>query len=228
MRRILSLLAALLVLEGCGGQPEPERRAPEPGKSRSPMADDTRPVIAAFGDSLTEGFGVDPAHSYPSILQREMDARGYPYRVVNLGVSGDTTTNGVARLSTVLALKPAIVVLEFGANDGLRGLPVARARANLETMITALAGGGATVVLAGMTLPPNYGAGYIREFERMYRELAAKHRLALIPFLLEGVGGTEVYMQGDGLHPNAEGSAKVAQNVLKVLEPLLRSRRDAA
>lgn len=185
-------------------------------------------MIAAFGDSLTEGFAVDPARSYPAVLQRELDARGYGYRVVNMGVSGDTTTDGLARLSSVQALQPEIVILEFGANDGLRGLPVARARANLEKMIVALRGSGATVILAGMTLPPNYGPDYIRGFEQMYRELAAKHKLPLIPFLLEGVGGSELYMQRDGLHPNAEGNVKVAHSVLETLEPLLKTRRGAA
>jgi acyl-CoA thioesterase I len=221
------LLAAMAVFLGCGGGPAPERRNPVQEAPRNFRPDDNRPVIAAFGDSLTEGFAVDPERSYPAVLQRELDARGYGYRVVNMGVSGDTTTDGLARLPTVLNLHPEIVVLEFGANDGLRGLPIARARANLEQMIVALRESGATVVLAGMTLPPNYGPDYIREFERMYHDLAAKHGLPLIPFLLAGVGGTELYMQRDGLHPNPEGNIKVAHNVLEVLEPLLKKRRAA-
>ena len=164
----------MIVLPGCGPGPEPQRPAPELQEPGAPRAEDARPVIAAFGDSLTEGFAVDPSHSYPAVLQRELDARGYGYRVVNMGVSGDTTTDGLARLPTVQALDPEIVILEFGANDGLRGLPVARARANLEQMIVGLRKSGAAVVMAGMTLPPNYGPDYIREFERMYRDLAAK------------------------------------------------------
>lgn len=223
VRCLFYLLAAVLLLQGCGGT-DPERNSPPPRISASPPPQDTRPVIAAFGDSLTEGFSVDPERSYPAALQRELDARGYQYRVLNLGVSGDTTTDGLERLPTVLAYRPEIVILEFGANDGLRGLPVARARANLDRMITTLRQSGAAVVLAGMTLPPNYGGLYIREFERMYRDLAAEHRLPLIPFLLEGVGGTELYMQRDGLHPNAAGNVKVAQNVLERLEPLLKAR----
>lgn len=220
----LILVAAGLLLQGCGGADKQREHAAPPDTSTAP-AEDPRPVIAAFGDSLTEGFGVDPGQSYPAVLQRELDARGYGYRVVNLGVSGDTTTDGLARLSTVLDYKPRIVILEFGANDGLRGIPVDRARANLEKMITALRDSGATVILAGMTLPPNYGSDFIRRFEGMYRDLAAQYGLPLIPFLLEGVGGTGRYMQRDGLHPNAEGNVKVAHNVLEVLEPVLKARR---
>jgi acyl-CoA thioesterase I len=217
----------MVALQSCGGKPAPERQHPVEEISRSPRPEDTRPVIAAFGDSLTEGFAVDPDRSYPAVLQRELNTRGYNYRVVNMGVSGDTTTDGLARLPTVLNLRPEIVILEFGANDGLRGLPIPRAQANLERMIVALREAGATVILAGMTLPPNYGDDYIREFERMYTDLAAKYRLPLIPFLLEGVGGTELYMQRDGLHPNAAGNVKVARNVLEVLEPVLKTRRAA-
>lgn len=221
VRQPYYLLAAVLLFQGCGGT------VPERNGSSEPLAaapPDTRPVIAAFGDSLTEGFGVDPERSYPAVLQRELDARGYRYRVVNLGISGDTTTDGLQRLSTVLSYQPEIVILEFGANDGLRGIPVTRARANLDRIIAALKEAGAAVILAGMTLPPNYGPAYIREFERMYHDLAAQYELPLIPFLLEGVGGTERYMQRDGLHPTAAGNVKVAQNVLAHLEPLLKTR----
>lgn len=205
------------MLAACGGGRERE----EPAKAGAPAEPDTRPAIVAFGDSLTEGFGVDPSASYPAILQRELDRRGLRYRVVNLGVSGETSTNGLARVEGVIALQPAAVIVEFGANDGLRGLPVAVTRANLARIIEALKGAGARVVLAGMTLPPNYGPEYIQGFEGMYKDLAAKYEVALIPFLLEGVGGDGRYMQSDGLHPNAAGYARVADNVLRVLEPLL-------
>lgn len=178
---------------------------------------DNRPVIACFGDSLTAGFGLDPGQSYPDLLQKDLDRRGLHYRVVNLGVSGETSQDGMARLPRVLALKPAIVVLEFGANDGLRGLPVAHTEANLAKMIEAFKGAGTWVVLAGITLPPNYGVQYIQRFDAMYRDLAARYKVTLIPFLLAGVAGDPRLMQRDGIHPNAAGTRIVAQTVMNAL-----------
>jgi len=185
------------------------------------MAPDARPVIVAFGNSLTAGFGADPGESYPDFLQKDLDQRGARYRIVNAGVSGDTTTDGLERVATVTALKPAIVILEFGGNDGLRGLPVATTRANLDQIIATLRKAGAKIVLAGMTLPPNYGPEYIRSFEAVYRDLAKQYRLPLIPFLLSGVGGNPALMQRDGIHPTGEGNRKVARNVMETLGPLL-------
>lgn len=178
-------------------------------------------MIAAFGNSLTAGFGADPGQSYPDFLQKDLDQSGARYHVVNCGVSGDTTTDGLERVQTVMALKPAIVILEFGGNDGLRGLPVETTRANLDQIIVALKKSGAKVVLAGMTLPPNYGPEYIHSFEAVYKDLAKKYRLALIPFLLRGVGGNPALMQRDGIHPTGEGNRTVAKNVMDVLEALL-------
>ncbi len=183
---------------------------------------DTRQVVVAFGDSLSAGHGAGDGHSYPDYLQTELDRLGYPYHVVNAGVSGDTTLAGVVRIADVVALKPAIVILEFGGNDGLRGIPVASTQANLDQMIVALRKAGARVVLAGMTLPPNYGPDYIRSFERIFAALAAKYKLPLIPFLLEGVATNRRLMQDDGIHPTAEGNRLVAQTVFKTLEPLLQ------
>ena len=168
---------------------------------------------------------MEAGQSYPDWLQKELDRRGYAYRVVNAGISGDTTTGGLVRISEVTDLRPAIVILELGANDGLRGIPVSASQANLDQIIAALQKTGAKVVLAGMTLPPNYGPDYIHSFERMFTTLAAKYKLPLIPFLLAGVAGTTRYMQDDGLHPNAEGCRLVAGNVLKTLEPLLAKPR---
>ena len=179
-------------------------------------------MIACFGDSLTAGFGLEPGQSFPDLLQAELDRRGYHYRVANLGISGDTTQDGLARISMALAERPAIVVLELGANDGLRGQPVANAESNLAQMIEAFQKSGATVVLAGITLPPNYGPEYIRSFDAMYPELARRYKLKRIPFLLEGVGGHGDLMQQDGLHPNARGARIVEATVFRALEPLLR------
>ena len=217
------LLIALLMLAACGSQPKAaEKTAPQAPAPAAPV--DTRPVIVAFGDSLSAGFGVDSSRSYPEVLQRALDRRGLAWRVVNAGISGDTSTGGLQRIDTVIALKPAIVILELGANDGLRGLPVAVTRSNLEQIMRALERSGAKVVLAGMTLPPNYGPDYIRSFEKIYRDLAAQFRAPLIPFLLEGVGGNARFMQQDGLHPNAAGYRKVAETVMKAIEPLLITR----
>jgi acyl-CoA thioesterase-1 len=186
---------------------------------------DSRPVIACFGDSLTAGQGLDAGQSYPDVLQRELDRRRYRYRVANFGISGDTTQDGLARLPLVLAEKPPIVVLEFGANDGLRGQPVNIAESNLTQMIEQLQSSGTRVVLAGITLPPNYGPAYIQRFDAMYPNLAAKYKLKRIPFLLAGVAGDPRLMQRDGLHPNAEGARIVADTVAQALYGLLQLRQ---
>lgn len=179
------------------------------------------PQIVCFGDSLSAGFGAD--HSYPEYLQKLLDKNGYRYHVVNAGVSGDTTADGVERMAGVLQLKPAIVVLEFGGNDGLRGMPVANSTANLQQMIVALQKAGAQVVLAGITLPRNYGADYIHSFEQMYVELAKKFKLVRIPFLLEGVAmAGPGLMQQDGIHATNAGNEKVAATVYKYLAPILK------
>jgi len=185
-------------------------------------AKDLRPVIVCFGDSLTAGFGADPGQSYPDWLQKDIDKRGFRYRVVNLGISGDTTSGGVSRVDSAVALKPAIVILELGANDGLRGLPLSMTRNNLDEMITSFRKAGAKVVLAGITLPRNYGPDYIRDFEKVYSDLAAKYKLPFVPFLLEGVATVPALMQGDRLHPTGEGNRRVAETVMRrALLPLL-------
>jgi len=225
--RIVSLIAGLLVLGACGSAPSPTPEpAPDTARETAPPAPpgparDDRPVIVAFGDSLTAGFGADPGKSYPDFLQQELDRRGLRYRVVNGGISGETTTDALARLSTVSALAPAVVIVEFGGNDGLRGLPVSTTRSNLDQIVGGLKDSGAQVLLAGMTLPPNYGPDYIAAFQHVYSDLAAKHRVALIPFLLEGVAGTS-RMQRDGLHPTADGNRLVAATVMRYLRPILR------
>ncbi len=179
------------------------------------------PQIAAFGDSLSAGFGAD--HSYPEYLQGLLDKNGYHYHVVNAGVSGDTTADGVERMQNVLRIKPALVVLEFGGNDGLRGMPVAGSTANLEQMVVALQKAGAKVILAGITLPRNYGAEYIHSFEQMYVDLAKKFNLVRIPFLLEGVAmAGPGLMQQDGIHATNAGNEKVAATVFRYMKPLLK------
>lgn len=184
---------------------------------------DTRPRIVAFGDSLTAGLGVPAEESYPAQLQRSLDALGYSYRVVNAGVSGDTTAGGLRRVPWILTNKPDVVILELGANDGLRGLSVDQTRHNLREIIQRLQEAGVEIVLAGMKLPPNYGQDYLARFEGIYPLLAKEYRLQLIPFFLEGVGGSPSLNQADGIHPTAKGYALVVEQVLKILGPLLKS-----
>ena len=208
-----------------GAEPKVQAKVVPAAPAALPPAEkaDSRPLVVAFGDSLSAGFGLDPGKSYPDNLQKLIDAAGYRYRVVNMGVSGDTTTDGVERLPSVLALKPAIVILEFGANDGLRGQPVGSARDNMQRMIESLRQAGSQVVLAGMSLPRNYGPEYIRTFEQMYVDLGSQYKLVRIPFLLDGVGGIARLTQQDGLHPTAEGAEIMAHTVFKWLRPLLRN-----
>jgi acyl-CoA thioesterase-1 len=216
-------IVLLLVLSACrDSQPAPSPAASSAPPASAPAATDSRPVISAFGDSLTAGFGVDPGRSYPDFLQQLIDRAGYRYRVVNDGASGDTTADGLARVSFVTQQKPEIVIVEFGGNDGLRGLPVVTTRKNLESIVEAVRAAGAKIVLAGITLPPNYGPDYIRDFSSVYPAIARQQKVPLIPFLLEGVAGTREYMQPDGLHATVEGNRRVAATVMKSLEPLLK------
>jgi acyl-CoA thioesterase-1 len=219
------LFFAVFALVGCtdsGQRPsEHAQSAPTPSPA-APPATDSRPAIVVFGDSISAGFGLDSGQSFPDLLQKDLEGRGLRYRVVNMGVSGDTTQDGLARMGLALSEKPALVLLELGGNDGLRGVPISVTQQNLAEMIEAFQKSGAKVVLAGMTLPPNYGPAYIQKFEAVYRDLAAKYKVTLIPFLLAGVGGDTRYMQRDGLHPNAEGARRVEVLVMQTLQPLLK------
>jgi acyl-CoA thioesterase-1 len=237
-RATLALLA-ILVLTGCHSNSGNSEGSSSGGSISSPDADvppvtnvsstltakpDGRPVIVAFGDSLTAGYGTNPGESYPDALQRDLDAQGFHYQVVNQGISGDTTKDGVARLPAVLALHPQIVIVAFGGNDGLRGLPIASTRANLETIVSTLDKAGVKVVLGGITMPPNYGPDYIQQFNETYALLAKKFHAPLLPFLLKGAYGVPGGMQDDGLHATARGNETVAKNVLPFLLPLLKKR----
>jgi acyl-CoA thioesterase I len=222
---VLSLI--FVMAAGCRSdepiaQPQPEARLETPAAGPSSVIPDTRPVILAFGDSLTAGYGVPRGSGYPERLQEILDKRRYLYRVVNAGVSGDTTSAGRARLQAGLEVKPSIVILELGANDGLRGLPVTEMRANLEEIIIGFQNAGATVVLASMTLPRNLGMDYIHSFESVFAELGKQYKIPVIPFLLEGVAGHQDLTLEDFLHPNTSGYEIVTENVLETLEPLLK------
>ncbi len=186
-------------------------------------ASSAQPVIVAFGDSLTAGVA---GRSYPDDLQELLDRDKYQYRVDNQGVSGDTTTDGLARIDNVISAHPALVILEFGGNDGLRGVPVDSIRTNLQEMIERLRHAKIPLVLLGITLPPNYGSDYVKSFTGMYGDLAKKYNLRFVPFLLINVYQHPEMMQSDGIHPNGKGNEIVAQDVFKLIQPLLaRSNR---
>ena len=190
--------------------------------SDTDVAKDPRPRIVAFGDSLTAGYGTEAGQSYPEFLQQDLDRLGYHYRVINAGISGNTTKDGVERVPSIIAMKPAVVIVEFGGNDGLRGLRIEDSRANLDKIVSTLQASGTKVVLAGISLPPDYGPDYIRQFNETYTLLAKKYHVPLLPFLLKGVYGVDGMMQHDRTHATARGNQIVAQNILPLLTPLLK------
>ena len=187
----------------------------------APVLSKEKAVVLAFGDSLTAGYGVKDEESYPSRLQVKISSAGFPHKVVNAGVSGDTTAGGVRRIRWLMKHEPEIVILALGANDGLRGLSVDEMRKNLETMIDICREHNARVLLAGMKALPNYGEDYMRKFETVFPELARKFDLVLLPFLLEGVAGVREHTQPDGLHPVASGYSIVTELVWQKLKPML-------
>ncbi|HUY80101.1 MAG TPA: arylesterase [Acidobacteriaceae bacterium] len=179
------------------------------------------PTIACFGDSITAGHGAPIGKSYPDYLQKILTQKGYHYRVLNMGISGDTTKDAVNRLPNVLAAHPAIVIVEFGGNDGLRGLPITTTRANYDRIIATLQHAGIKVALAGITLPPNYGADYIHAINQTYVLAAKKFHTPLLPFLYDHVYNVPGAIQPDGIHATAKGNALVAQNIFRLILPLL-------
>jgi acyl-CoA thioesterase-1 len=201
-----------------GGSLQGEPRPDAVGSSEQ----ESRPRIVALGDSLTAGFGVAADESYPAQLQRRLDELGYRYRVINAGVSGDTSAGALRRVEWVLKANPTVVIVEIGANDGLRGLDPNETRANIDAIVERLQRAGATVVLTGMKMPPNYGADYTRRFGAIYPEVARRHGIAYMPFFLEGVGGNATLNLPDGIHPTAAGYRRVVSELLPVLEPILR------
>jgi acyl-CoA thioesterase-1 len=181
----------------------------------------TEQTLAVLGDSLTAGFGVGPEEAFPALVQERLRREGYDYRVVNAGVSGDTTAGGLRRVDWVLRTRPSIVIVALGGNDGLRGLSVEAMRENLEQIVTRIRAGGARVLLVGMRVPPNYGTEYGRAFAAAFPAVARKTGAALMPFLLDGVAGDPHLNQADGIHPNAKGQQIVAERLWPYLTPLL-------
>jgi acyl-CoA thioesterase-1 len=186
-----------------------------------PVAAANQHTLVCFGDSITAGHGLEQGQSYPDFLQRDLAAAGYHYKVLNRGTSGATTGDAVASLPGILALHPDVVIVEFGGNDGLRGLPLDTTRRNLDQVLTALESAHIKVLLAGITLPPNYGPDYIKSFQQVFSTLAAHHHVAFVPMIYKNLIHIPGTIQPDGIHPTAKGSAILADTLLPVLKPLL-------
>jgi len=183
------------------------------------------PAILVLGDSVSAGYGLESQQGWVNLLQAKLRTQGYGYRVINASVSGETTTGGLARLPRALELhRPKIVIIELGGNDGLRGLPLATSRGNLQKMIELSRAAGAQVLLLGMKIPPNYGPRYAEGFEQVFRELATGYRLAFEPFFLEQIALEPGMMQDDGLHPTAKAQPIMLDTVWPVLQPLLKAK----
>jgi acyl-CoA thioesterase I len=217
------------VLAACSGgsgpaEPRPAAKAPaaiSPATPADPDAPPARPRIVAFGDSLTAGLGLLEQEAYPALLQRKIDEAGYKFEVVNAGLSGDTSAGGLRRLDWALEGDVRVLIVAFGGNDGLRGLPVAQMKENLTSIIAKARARNAVVILAGMEAPPNFGQEYAAAFRKAFRDVALAERVLFIPFLLNNVAGRSELNQGDGIHPNPQGAQIVADTVWAVLEPLL-------
>lgn len=181
-----------------------------------------RPLLVCFGDSITAGHGLQNGQAYPDALQRKLDREGYRYQVDNEGTSGATSKDAVASLRTVLDLHPQVVIVEFGGNDGLRGIPIEQTQHNLDTVLTNLQNARIKILLAGITLPPNYGPDYIHTFDAMFRELAAKHHTAFVPMIYKDLVHVPGAIQADGIHPTAKGSEIIANTLFPALKPLLK------
>jgi acyl-CoA thioesterase-1 len=223
----VSLLLALTAAAACRGETRPSA-APSPASSPSPdarAAGPATPVILFVGTSLTAGYGLDPAEAYPALIQQKLDAAGLRYRVVNAGVSGETSAGARRRIDWLLAEPVAVLVVETGANDGLRGIDPQDARANIQAIFDRAKKQSPPprLMLIGMAAPPNLGSRYAGAFAAIYPELAREHGAVLVPFLLEGVAGVPRLNLPDGVHPTAEGHRRMADTVWKHLEPMLRS-----
>ncbi len=181
-----------------------------------------RPILVCFGDSITAGRGLSPEQAYPAFLQKKLNTAGYHYKVINMGTSGATSKDAIALLPSVLRLQPVVVIVEFGGNDGLRGLPLADTRNNLDQVIKTLENAHIKVLLAGITLPPDYGPDYIHAFDAMFPALAARDHTALVAMIYKNLVDVPGTIQDDGIHPTAKGSEIIAATLLPVLRPLLR------
>jgi acyl-CoA thioesterase I len=225
-KRAISVCVWLLLVTGmsCGDkQPAADRQQkPETKAAETPKPAPAKTIVF-YGNSLTAGYGLDAAEAFPAIIQHRLDSLHLPWKVVNAGLSGETTAGGKSRIEWILRQPVDIFVLELGGNDGLRGIPVTATHANLQAIIDSVKGKypAAQIILAGMQVPPNMGKKYATEFRAVFKQLAEKNNALLVPFLLEGVGGVQELNQPDGIHPTAEGHKIVAENVWQVLQGVL-------
>jgi acyl-CoA thioesterase I len=233
----LRIAVAALALTACAcGSPRADDRdearagAPAAAAKAAPATSPilARPRVVALGDSLTAGLGLPVSAAYPTLIEQRLRAAGMDFDVVNAGVSGDTSAGGLERLDWALEGDVRVLIVALGANDGLRGLPPEQLARNLAQIIERAKARGIAVILAGMEAPPNYGRDYIVAFHQVYPALARKYGVALVPFLLQGVAGTESLNQRDGIHPTAAGARIVADNVWAVLEPIVEATRGTA
>jgi acyl-CoA thioesterase-1 len=227
--------ALALTAVACGSPRADDRhvaRATTPAASRAAAPAKTpvppRPRVVALGDSLTAGLGLPISAAYPTMLEQRLKAEGMDFEVVNAGVSGDTSAGGLERLDWALQGDVRVLIVALGGNDALRGLPAEQLEHNLAQIIERAQARGIPVILAGMEAPPNYGRDYIVAFHKVYPALASKYHVALVPFLLQGVAGSESLNQPDGIHPTAAGARIVADNVWAVLKPIVDAQRDTA
>ncbi len=217
----------MLALSSCKDKPAAEKPSDatttKTAEAGGTAVTDSAKHIVFFGNSLTAGYGLDPTEAFPSVIQAKIDSLQLPYKVVNAGLSGETTAGGKGRIDWLLQQPVDIFVLELGGNDGLRGIPVTETGKNLQEIIDRVKGKypHARIMLAGMQVPPNMGSKYAGEFRAVFKTLADKNNVPLVPFLLEGVGGVPELNQADGIHPTAKGAVIVAENVWKVLKGLL-------
>ena len=215
-------LALALFVAGCGGSDSPQASVAPPAQAAPAPAQAARPKIVVLGDSLTAGLGLAQTQAYPALLQQKLDAAGLKWEVVNAGISGDTSAAGLQRMDWALDQQNVrILVVELGANDGLRGLPVPEMKKNLAAIIQRAQQKRIAVLLTGMEAPPNFGPEYVVSFRNAYRDLASEHKVPLLPFLLDKVAGVPALNQADGIHPNIDGAAIVADNVWTMLRPML-------
>ena len=218
-------LFSVLVLAGCNSDNKNQGQETITAAEKTVEENKKEEVktILFFGNSLTAGYGLDPSEAFPALIQQKIDSLDLPYKVINAGLSGETTAGGKNRIDWLLRQKIDVFVLELGANDGLRGIPVTETAQNLQIIVDKVKAKYPDVklVLAGMEIPPNMGGKYAAEFRLIFRQIAEKNNMAFVPFLLEGVGGMRELNQGDGIHPTEKGHRILANNVWEVLEEVL-------
>jgi acyl-CoA thioesterase I len=221
----LTGVLVMALLSGCGSNEEKPNEGANQKREQvtAGTKNEKAKTIVFYGNSLTAGYGIDPSESFPAIVQDKIDSLQLPYKVINAGLSGETTAGGKSRIDWILRQPVNIFVLELGGNDGLRGIPIAETAKNLQAIIDRVREKypEAKIILAGMQVPPNMGRNYATQFRVVFEQLAQKNKVELIPFLLENVGGVPALNQADGIHPNPQGARIVADNVWKVLQPML-------